>query len=212
MKLRILKLLTLMLFSTTIAFSQDVAKEKKEEKSRELEEKAVEMLRETRTEIGSLRTIENRISFTSELANLMWFHDPKEGKAMFGEVTEDFVEILNRYNVELNSFGGVKNESEFYMRMVSPNAKSKAIGRMSKAVNVRQQIALAMATQDAEFSYEFITQTSKIVTDREFAKKIEKQNDQMESFIIKHLADQDIDKGLKFEQDDVAIQTLVQAI
>ena len=198
MKLNILKLLTLLLFSAMVVFSQDADKDEKEKKADELKEKAVTMLRETRTEIGSLRTIENRISFTSDLANLMWFYDAKEGKKMFGEVTADFVEILNRYSAELNAFGGVKDESEFYMRMVSPNAKSKAIGRMSKAVNVRQQIAMAMVTQDAEFGYAFIEQTSKIVTDKEFSKKIEQQNDRMASFIIENLANQDIDKGLKF--------------
>ena len=40
-----------------------------------LEKSAVELLEETKAEVDGLRLIENRISFTSELAALMWFHD-----------------------------------------------------------------------------------------------------------------------------------------
>lgn len=198
MRLKSITLLALLICLTISAFSQDVVKDEKQKKSDELKEKAVVLLRETREEIGSLRTIENRISFNSELAGLMWFYDAAEGRKMFGEVTEDFVEIFNRYNAEVNSYGGVKNEREFYSGRFSPTAKSRAISRMSKAIAVRQQMVMTMATQDAEFAYEFIGQTSKIVTDETFAKKIEQQNEQMESVLIAYLANQDIDKGLAF--------------
>ncbi len=198
MRLKSITLLALLCCMTMNVLSQDIVKDEKQKKSDELKEKAVVLLRETREEVGTLRTIENRISFNSELAGLLWFYDAKEGRKMFGELTEDFIEILNRYNAEINSYGSVKNESELYTSRLSPTAKSKAIGRMSKAIAVRQQMAMTMATQDAEFAYEFIIQTSKIVTNEIFAKKIEQQDEQMESVLIAYLANQDIDKGLAF--------------
>ncbi len=185
----------LLLFSIT-AFSQSTEKDSEKEKLKEVEAKAIELLNETRSEINTLRTIENRISFSSELANLMWYHDADEGKRMFGEITDDFVELFARYNAEISSYGGVKSDTELHSGRFSPSDKSKAIGRMKKAINVRQQIALGIAAHDAERGYDFVIRTGQIITDPVFQKQIEQQDKRVESGIIAYMAQQDVDKAL----------------
>ena len=47
--------------------------------------------------------MENRVSFNAELASLMWFHDEKEAKAMYGGVVADFtVKRVTANGVELS--------------------------------------------------------------------------------------------------------------
>src|ERR1041384_876165 len=68
-----------------------------------LEKDAIELLRETSVEVGRLRTLENRISFNAELASLMWFHDEKEARSMYGQVVADFKELLSHFDAQMNA-------------------------------------------------------------------------------------------------------------
>ncbi len=198
MKSKTFASLTLLIVLSISAFAQESAPKDKDEKAKELEKNAIKLLDETRNEINSLRTIENRISFTSELANLMWFHDADEGKRMFKEITDDFTAVLSRYNAEINSYGGVKDEGEFYRGRLSPTDKTRVLAKISKAIGVRRQIALSIAAHDAELGNDFVIRTSYILTDATLQNKIETQNTSLESAIIAYMAGQDIDKALAF--------------
>ncbi len=75
MKLNILRLPVLILVFLGICVSaQDISNERSAD-DQEFRAQAVKYLRDTASEINTLRTNENRISFSSELANLMWLHD-----------------------------------------------------------------------------------------------------------------------------------------
>lgn len=80
-RLIILTFLFLTVFQT--AFAQTPEKETPKAVTDELRRQAVEFLRETSGEVGTLRSLENRISFSSEMAGLMWFYDEKEAAAMY---------------------------------------------------------------------------------------------------------------------------------
>src|SRR5207253_10765354 len=86
------KMLSLALLFILIgsAAGQTATPAKPADDTAKLEKDAVELLRETSIDVGRLRTLENRISFNSELASLMWFHDDKEARAMYGQVVAEF--------------------------------------------------------------------------------------------------------------------------
>ncbi len=198
MKFRTLNLIAILIFSSVCLFAQDTAEKEQKDKTAELKAKAIGLLRETRNEVNALRTIENRISFTSELADLMWFYDAEQGKTMFLEVTTDFISILNRYNAEVMTYGGEDEENVSFMSGRSPTDKSRAFSRMQKALAVRQQIAIGIALHDAELGYDFMIQTSQLVTDANFKKLVESQDQQLETTIVAFMSEQDIDKALVF--------------
>src|SRR6476620_8840000 len=64
---------------------------------------AVAFLRETMAEANNLRSLENRLSFTSELAGLMWYADEREAKSMFNGVINDFRELVMQYDAQMNA-------------------------------------------------------------------------------------------------------------
>src|SRR4029434_9306550 len=92
--------LTLIFLFAAAFQAQTVSKDKAAEDEAKLDKAAVELLRETSVEVGRFRTMENRISFNAELASLMWFHDDKEARAMYGTVVSDFKQLLSRHDVE----------------------------------------------------------------------------------------------------------------
>lgn len=197
MKLTTIKLITLLIFSTGFVFAQEVVKNDKKEETKDLEEKAVILLRESIAEINNLRSIENRISFRNEMAGFMWVHDADEGEQMYIDITDDFAQLLTRTNAAVVSYGGLKDEMDFYSSRNSPTEKAKAVRKLYTALNVREQIVDSMARHDAELAFDFVVRTSEIVTVKSFRLRLNSQNEQLESKIISLMAVQDIDKALE---------------
>src|SRR6476660_5449093 len=98
-------ILSAILSSATLA---QAVKPAPTEASIKLEKEAVEFLRDTSLEVGRMRLAENRISFNSELASLMWFHDEKEAQTMYVDVVADFKQLLAQFDMQMNS--GVVDE------------------------------------------------------------------------------------------------------
>ncbi len=101
LKLTIGKIFFLLLLPFLVVqnnFSQVVETKKKDKISAELRKDAVSFLRETTTDVNNMRTLENRISSSAELANLMWFNDEKEARAMFKSVITDFRQLLTQFD------------------------------------------------------------------------------------------------------------------
>src|SRR5215471_7703029 len=102
---RKLLFLTLLSVCAITASSQTPAKSPDTEDDKKLKGKAVAFLKETLGDVNAMRTLENRISFTSELASLMWFQDEREARGMFAGVTTDFRDLLTQYNQQMSALG-----------------------------------------------------------------------------------------------------------
>jgi hypothetical protein len=168
------------------------------EEAAKLQEAAVEYLRETPAEINLLRTFENRISFNSELANLMWYHDEKEARKMFEGVTGDFIQLMSQANSRLISLGGWKNDRLGGGFMGSRDERSMAARKVMVGMSVRQQIALAIAEHDAQFGYDFAIRTAGIVTDEKLRERINGQNEQLERRLIERISVSKPEQSLAF--------------
>jgi len=186
----------LFIFFVQINFSQTTETNKKSEISPELRKEAVALLRETSLEVSSLRTLENRISFSSELANLMWFSDEKEARAMFQTVINDFRQLLAGYDAQLNSLGVSPEMADIFSTDTS--AKTQIARKFFKAIGVRQQIAKAISEHDPELALDFFTDTVTAVSNPTFRKQIENSDVYFETRLLNEIADKNIDTALKY--------------
>ncbi len=197
MNRKLLLSLLLILF-VQIGFSQttDVAKT---EKDTELKKQAVEFLRETGLEVKNLRTLENRISFSAEIAGLMWFHDEKEARTLYQTTISDFRQLLSELNQQYNTLEAGEKTEEVYDDFLFGEAttKSKVMRRLEKAMGVRQQIALSIAEHDAETGYEFFSSTAQIVTNAELSQRVSYRDLYTELKLLDFMAEQDIDKAIE---------------
>ena len=87
-------LLSFALFLTQFTNAQIAVEKKPTDDPEKLKKDAVAFLRETMTDVNNLRTLENRISFSAEIAGLMWFHDEKEARTMYQVTITDFQQLL----------------------------------------------------------------------------------------------------------------------
>ena len=192
---------TLMLAIAISVFPQEEPAGSADEKASELRQQAVEYLKETSSQVNQLRTVENRISFQSELANLMWFEDEKEAEKMFSNVTADFVQLLTEYHARAVAYGGEPDDfdgSFFGVLTGGGNPRRDAVKMVYKANGVRQQIAMSMAEHDAQLAYDFVVRTSGIVTDKKLAETFTARDTQLEKVIIGSMAGRDIESSLAF--------------
>ncbi|MEO8072351.1 MAG: hypothetical protein ABI686_03800, partial [Acidobacteriota bacterium] len=140
------KLFLLALFClciTQINFSQTIAYDDKNKVSPELRKDAIVFLRETSAEVNNLRSLENRISFSAELASLMWFEDEKEARAMFQAAINDFRQLFANYDAQINAAGITPNDERMFMP--GADATAQLARKFMKAISVREQIAMAIA-------------------------------------------------------------------
>ncbi len=199
MKLNILRLPVLILVFLGICVSaQDISNERSAD-DQEFRAQAVKYLRDTASEINTLRTNENRISFSSELANLMWLHDEKEARRMFSSVADNFIQLLAGYNSRVEMLGGMRDEDERYPGFGSGgDPRREAVRKLYKAQEVRSQVALAIAEHDAQFAYDFVIRTASVVTDTKLAADFAEQNARLEKQIIERMAVRDVENSLAF--------------
>jgi hypothetical protein len=100
-----LRILALILFCTAFISAQPTLEKQSEENAQKLQKEAIAFLRETLSDVNGMRSLENRISFTAELAGLMWFHDEREARSMYGGVITDFRDLLAKYDAQINDLG-----------------------------------------------------------------------------------------------------------
>jgi hypothetical protein len=110
-----LRILALILFCATLLIAQPTVEKSPDESAEKLQKEAVAFLRETLADVNGMRSLENRISFTAELAGLMWFHDEREARSMYGGVITDFKDLLTKYDSQMNDLGS-------HLRIVSVEA------------------------------------------------------------------------------------------
>jgi len=188
------------------AFAQTTDLEKPKVVTDELRKEAVAFLRETGAEVGNLRSLENRISFSSEMAGLMWFYDEKEAAAMYGAVINDFKQLLADYDSQINAMGITPTESEYRASMFGgdQNDKTRVTQKFYKAMGVRQQIAMSLAEHDATLAYNFYYDTLSIITNPELRKATEERDSYFESQFIKQLALKDPSKAVELGRKSLA--------
>lgn len=199
-------LLLVVMFCALTASSQTAAKTPKTEDEEKLNEKAVALLRETLGEVNNMRTLENRISFTSELASLMWFHDEQEARAMFTGVNNDFRQLLAQYDAQMNAMG-TKSEDEAdpgNLLIFDPTERSKLQKKFTTAMAVRQQIAMSMAEHDADLAFTFYYDSLNAISNPELRKETDERDRYFEFQLINQIADKAPDKAIKFGKKSLA--------
>jgi hypothetical protein len=198
-------LLLLTVFQAT--FAQTPEKEKPKVVTDELRKQAVEFLRETSGEVNSLRSLENRISFSSELAGLMWFHDEKEAATMYQSVISDFKQLLMQYDSQINALGITPTENDYgggFLGGGDQSEKGQLTQKFYKALGVRQQISMSLAEHDATLAYNFYYDTLQIVSNAEFRKQIEQRDTYFGVQLMKKIALKDPSKAAEFGRKSLA--------
>ena len=153
----------------------------------ELRKEAVAFLRETMGDVANMRTLENRISFSAELAGLMWYHDEREAKNMFNTAIADFRELISQLDARMHQFPTEEDdELAATMRMfgdASDRAKLEMKYRVAMAV--RQQIATSIAEHDPDVALSFFYDT---VSANPRAQALGGRDSQFEVNLLKEIA------------------------
>ena len=124
----------------------------------EITEKAVRMLRETTSEVGNMRTLENRISFTAEIAALLWPHDEAEAKRMFGWSVNEFKTLVMQYDSQMNMFPPEDPANSYRgggMFFGGTDERTMLVRKFQVAMGVRQQIASSIAEHEPILAFNF---------------------------------------------------------
>ena len=201
------KLVAIILFCSAFVSSQTVPDDTAAEAKEKLRKEAVAFLRETLTDVGGMRSLENRISFSAEIAGLMWFHDEREARSMYAGVMSDFRDLLVRYDSQMNALGITAEDTEsrggFMSFMMEPTDKSRIIRKFVTANGVRQQIAMSLAEHDPELAFAFYHDSITAISNPEFRKQAT-NNDFFETQLLARIAEINPGKAAQLGAKSVA--------
>lgn len=185
------------------AFAQKADDPKTNEEAEKLKVKAVEFLRETSQDLGRMRSIENRISFSAELASLMWFYDEKEAKVMFGSTINDFNFLLAQYDAQMNMQQMPVDEDAAPGFLFGMAARSPVERKFRIALAVRQQIAMSVAEHDPELAYNFFLSSASLISNPKFRAETEGSDKNFEFQLMKQIAETNTAKAAKFAMTSI---------
>jgi len=184
-----------------LAGAQTITEPAKPAEDEKLNKAAVDFLRETLSDVNNLRSLENRISFTSELAGLMWFRDEHQARTMFGGLISDFQQLVAQYDGQMNALGVKGDEVEAgYPSLFTGDQteRSKIERRFRTAMAVRQQIAMSIAEHDPDLAFSFYYDSLNVITNPEFRKQADNSNRYFEFQLMNMVAEKAPDKAVKF--------------
>ncbi|HEX6280304.1 MAG TPA: hypothetical protein VFZ49_09870, partial [Pyrinomonadaceae bacterium] len=151
------------------ALAQVPAPKEKKPDDGELRKEAVAFLRETMADVASMRTLENRISFSAELAGLMWFHEENEAKQMFNTAISGFRELISRLDAQMSAMPAEDSEGVPGMGLLGDGTeRGKLMMKYRVAMAVRQQIATSIAEHDADVALSFFYDTTSAYATEQF--------------------------------------------
>lgn len=175
-----------------------------------LKKDAVAFLRETMADVNNLRTLENRISFSAELAGLMWFHDEKEARSLYLAAFGNFRELLFQYDQQMNSLGlGNETDEDDNIGMYRGNIftditdRARLTRKFQVAMQVRQQIAMSLAEHDPELAYQFYFDSIRAVSNPYFQKQAANRDDYFETELLAEIAKSNAGKAAQLARESM---------
>ena len=198
----LIKVFLLITTLAALAAAQTVPDNTASEQKEQLQKEAVAFLRETLTDVNGMRSLENRISFAAEIASLMWFHDEREARGMYGGVIGDFRDLLMRYDAQINALGVTPEDDGGMGRgfgfMIEPTEKGLVLRRFRTALGVRQQIAMSIAEHDPELAYSFYNDSLASISNQEFRKQAEARDTFFEAQLLTQIAEKNPAKAVQY--------------
>ncbi len=191
-------LLSLIVLSTICALGQNPSDPKKTPEPEKLTENAVEFLRETSQDLSRMRSVENRISFSAEMASLMWFHSEKEARAMYATTITDFKQLISQLDGQMNTLDVPVDDDFNPSFLFGGSGRTPVERKLRIAMAVRQQIALSLAEHDPETAYSFFYDTASLITNAKFRKDTEQSDKYFELQLIKQIAETNATMAAKF--------------
>mgnify|MGYP006883217897 FL=1 len=182
------------------AHSQSKAEPDAAKEAERIRKEAVAFLRETSSDVANMRTLENRISFASEMAALMWFHDDREARSMYGAVVADFKTLLAQYDAQMNALDlAGESASTITAGSFVPEAseRTKAMRKFRTASAVRQQIAMSIAEHAPELAFNFYHDSLSLITNAEFRKQMESGDEYFGYRLMTKIAENDASRAVE---------------
>jgi len=209
------RLLSLALIAalTSPLLSQVTDKKEPAKDAEKLRREAVAFLRETMGDVNSMRTLENRVSFSAEMAGLMWFHDEREARSMFNSSIADFRELLLKLDQQAAMLPDEDGPRSFGI-FGDASGRAKIEMKYRAAMAVRQQITSSIAEHDPDLALSFYYDTAGGINKDSFRNRFAGMDSYFEFNLLGQIAQKNaakaaqfgiksLDKGLQYQHVDL---------
>ncbi len=195
-------IIAILLFTAIAVSAQNATEINKTSDQKAEEEKAAEQFRSDRTaflkdalsNIQNLRTRENRISFSAEIASLMWDEDEKQARSIFANSAGELIDIIRQIDQQMMTLGTGDEQTSFGL-FSDPTDRSRLTRKFSTAMGVRQQITASIVELDPDLAFSFFYDSRNVITNPTLKETAAQQDTYFESRLLATLAASDVKKA-----------------
>lgn len=181
-------------FAALMCFSQQPATEvntseaaktaEQEKAEKEFRENRTAFLNNTLIDLQNLRTRENRIFFSSEIASVMWKEDEKRARSLFANAAGELIEVIRSADQALTA-AKMKDEGPGSYGLFGDPPDSFVLRRkLSTAIDVRRGLTSAIMELDPDLAFSFYLDSREVISDPEMKTTIRNQDGYFEARLL----------------------------
>lgn len=153
--------------------------QKLEQQQKELEQKALAMLEELLTDAQTLRLPENRARVLAAAGDMLWRHDEKRARSLFGDAMKTLAQVI-------------------HLPEDSPEALPENV--RWQVYNLRQELVQMIARNDAQLALDFLAATRQPANGQQAASN-DDQESQLELLLAQQVVQQDPKRALALAKE-----------
>lgn len=145
-------------------------------------------LNETLIDLQNLRTRENRIFFSSEIASVMWKEDETRARALFANAAGELIEVIRQTDQALTAAKASDGPRSSFGLFSDPPDSIVLRRKMSAAIGVRRGLTAAIVELDPDLAFSFFLDSRDAISDPELKGSIRDQDGYYEGQLLAELA------------------------
>ena len=178
----------LMCFSQQPATQTNTAKAAKtaeqEKAEKQFSEDRTAFLNKTLIDLQNLRTRENRIFFSSEIASVMWKEDETRARSLFANAAGELIEVIRQTDQALISAKASDGPRSSFGLFSDPPDSMVLRQKMSAAMGVRRGLTASILELDPDLAFSFFLDSRDVISDPDLKKSIQDQDKYYEGQLL----------------------------
>jgi hypothetical protein len=192
-------LIATILFAVCVSFPQQPATgdantpdptkaAEQEQAKKDFRKNRTAFLNDTLVDLQNLRTRENRIFFSSEIASIMWKENETRARSLFANAAGELIEVIRQTDQALTTAKTNDGPRSSFGLFSDPPDSMVLRRKMSAAMGVRRGLTSAILELDPDLAFSFFLDSRDVISDPELKKSIQNQDGYYEGQLLAELA------------------------
>src|SRR5690606_26151181 len=171
--------------TTTTNNAADPTKTAEQEQAeKDFRENRTAFLNETLLDVQNLRSRENRIFFSSEIASAMWEEDETRARSLFAGAAGEVIAVVRQTDQAVIAATARVEQRPRYSFLGDPPDSAVLRRKLSAAMGVRRALTSSIMELDPDLAFSFFLDSRDVISDPDFKESLRAQDSYYEGQLL----------------------------